>query len=124
MFAVTIAPVKTLSRTDPMHTGLHGATAAASVSLASITGTSQDFEPVKERLGDLGLKKSGSKSELVARLREAEDDDWALSPTTRKSESLAAADAAAAAAATRAAAAAAAAAAYSRCCRRRERFLL
>ncbi len=29
---------------------------------------------LKERLGDLGLKKSGSKSELVARLREAEDD--------------------------------------------------
>ncbi len=45
---------------------------------------------LKERLGDLGLKKGGSKSELVARLREAEDDDWALSPTTRKSESLAA----------------------------------
>ena len=64
---------------------------------------------LKERLGDLGLKKSGSKSELVARLREADEDDWALSPTTRKSESLAAADAAAAAAATKAAAAAAAA---------------
>ncbi len=37
---------------------------------------------LKERLGDLGLKKSGSKPELVARLREAADDDWALSPTT------------------------------------------
>ncbi len=63
---------------------------------------------LKGRLGDLGLKKSGSKSELVARLREADEDDWALSPTTRKSESSAAANAAVAAAATNAAAATAA----------------
>jgi hypothetical protein len=28
VFAVTIVPVKTLSRTDPMQTGLHGGTAA------------------------------------------------------------------------------------------------
>jgi hypothetical protein len=42
MFTVTIAPVTTLSRTDPMQTGLHWATAAASVNLALITGTSQE----------------------------------------------------------------------------------
>ena len=52
-------------------------------------------------------------AELVARLCEADEDDWASFPTARKSESSAAANAAAAAAATNAAAATAAPAAAS-----------
>ncbi len=59
------------------------------------------------------MKKSGSKSELVARLREADEDDWALFPTTRKSESSAAANAAVTVAAAAANAATAAPAAAS-----------
>ena len=42
--SIKIAPVKILSRTDPMQTGLHWATAATSVNLALITGTSQEPE--------------------------------------------------------------------------------
>jgi hypothetical protein len=73
---------------------------------------------LKKRLGDLGLKQSGLKSELVARLREADEVDRELTAAEvdgyeglAAANAAAAADAAAAAATAKAAAAAASAAA-------------